>query len=229
MNLWPNLTGGEAIDLLGRLRGGLDRAPACGAARAVRPRPDEEGAAPTRRATGRRSPWSPRSRRMSSCCARRADLGARPADGVGVPGLRRGVSRRRAGPSCCRATSSPRSRRCATGSASSAGAAPWRPARSPNCVTSRARRSRPNAAPGRPALRGRRGRARRCAVDGPHTRFEVDTARLDGVLRHLLSFGVTSLTSTPPTLEELFLRHYGDELAREGENHRRAESGTRPR
>src|SRR5687768_16554282 len=26
VNLWPNLTGGEAIDLLGRLRGGLDPA-----------------------------------------------------------------------------------------------------------------------------------------------------------------------------------------------------------
>ena len=25
VELWPNLTGGEAIDLLGRLRGGLDR------------------------------------------------------------------------------------------------------------------------------------------------------------------------------------------------------------
>ncbi|MFZ2174406.1 MAG: ABC transporter ATP-binding protein [Rhodococcus sp. (in: high G+C Gram-positive bacteria)] len=62
-------------------------------------------------------------------------------------------------------------------------------------------------------------------VDGLHTRCEVDTGELDGVLRHLLEFGLTSLTSTPPTLEELFLRHYGDELAREGENHRRAESG----
>jgi ABC-2 type transport system ATP-binding protein len=55
----------------------------------------------------------------------------------------------------------------------------------------------------------------------------VDTSAIDGVLRQLLPFGVLSLTSTPPTLEELFLRHYGDELAREGENHRRAESGTR--
>jgi ABC-2 type transport system ATP-binding protein len=64
-------------------------------------------------------------------------------------------------------------------------------------------------------------------VDGLHTRCEVDTSAIDGVLRHLLTFGITSLTSTPPTLEELFLRHYGDELAREGENHRRAESGTR--
>ncbi|MGY1836593.1 ATP-binding cassette domain-containing protein [Blastococcus sp. SYSU DS0510] len=44
-------------------------------------------------------------------------------------------------------------------------------------------------------------------------RFDVDTDALDGALRHLTGFGVVSLTSTPPTLEELFLRHYGDELA----------------
>ena len=30
-------------------------------------------------------------------------------------------------------------------------------------------------------------------------------------------FGVRSLTSTPPTLEELFLRHYGDEIEDEPE------------
>ncbi|MEN0136098.1 MAG: ABC transporter ATP-binding protein [Rhodococcus sp. (in: high G+C Gram-positive bacteria)] len=66
-------------------------------------------------------------------------------------------------------------------------------------------------------------------VDGLHTRCEVDTSAIEGVLRHLLPFGIASLTSTPPTLEELFLRHYGDELAREGENHRRAESGTQAR
>ena len=44
VNLWPKLTGGEVIDLLGRLRGDLDRAPARRAARAVRARPDQEGA-----------------------------------------------------------------------------------------------------------------------------------------------------------------------------------------
>jgi ABC-2 type transport system ATP-binding protein len=48
-------------------------------------------------------------------------------------------------------------------------------------------------------------------VDGSHTSFEVDGADLDGALRHLTSFGVQSLTSQPPTLEELFLRHYGDD------------------
>ncbi len=44
-------------------------------------------------------------------------------------------------------------------------------------------------------------------------RFDADTDALDGVLRHLTGVGVRSLTSTPPTLEELFLRHYGDEPA----------------
>jgi ABC-2 type transport system ATP-binding protein len=38
---------------------------------------------------------------------------------------------------------------------------------------------------------------------------EVDAEHLDGVLAHLTRLGVRSLTSRPPTLEELFLRHYG--------------------
>ena len=39
-------------------------------------------------------------------------------------------------------------------------------------------------------------------------RFDVDTAELDAVLRQLTTVGIRSLTSQPPTLEELFLRHY---------------------
>jgi ABC-2 type transport system ATP-binding protein len=50
-------------------------------------------------------------------------------------------------------------------------------------------------------------------VEGTRARFDVDTADLDGALKHVTGFGVRSLTSQPPTLEELFLRHYGDELA----------------
>jgi ABC-2 type transport system ATP-binding protein len=49
-------------------------------------------------------------------------------------------------------------------------------------------------------------------VDG-RVDLDVDSEHLDGAVRHLASFGVRSLTSHPPTLEELFLRHYGDELA----------------
>jgi len=49
-------------------------------------------------------------------------------------------------------------------------------------------------------------------IDGHQARFDVDSGQLDAVLRHVALLGVRSLTSHPPTLEELFLRHYGDEL-----------------
>ena len=39
-------------------------------------------------------------------------------------------------------------------------------------------------------------------------RFHVDPGALDAALRELTSAGVRSLVSQPPTLEELFLRHY---------------------
>ncbi len=48
--------------------------------------------------------------------------------------------------------------------------------------------------------------------DGNRVSFEVDTPQLDAALKRLTGFGVRSLTSQPPTLEELFLRHYGDEV-----------------
>jgi ABC-2 type transport system ATP-binding protein len=45
------------------------------------------------------------------------------------------------------------------------------------------------------------------AEDG-RVRFDVDTAALEDALRQLADVGVRSLVSQPPTLEELFLRHY---------------------
>ena len=38
---------------------------------------------------------------------------------------------------------------------------------------------------------------------------------LDAAVAHLSGLGIRSLTSQPPTLEELFLRQYGDQLAPE--------------
>jgi len=43
-------------------------------------------------------------------------------------------------------------------------------------------------------------------LDGRQARFNVDTNQLDAALLHLTRLGVRSLTSRPPTLEELFLR-----------------------
>ncbi|MCX4959173.1 ABC transporter ATP-binding protein [Streptomyces virginiae] len=51
-------------------------------------------------------------------------------------------------------------------------------------------------------------------VQGHKVRLQADTDKLDAVLRSLTGSGVRSLTSTPPTLEELFLRHYSEEASR---------------
>lgn len=44
-------------------------------------------------------------------------------------------------------------------------------------------------------------------VDG-RVRLEVEPEHLDALLAHLIRFEVRALVSSPPTLEELFLRHY---------------------
>jgi len=45
---------------------------------------------------------------------------------------------------------------------------------------------------------------------GWRVRCEVDSDQLDALLRVLVPAGVRTLVSQPPTLEELFLRHYAD-------------------
>src|SRR5699024_5562054 len=57
-------------------------------------------------------------------------------------------------------------------------------------------------------------------MDGAHgleagqgrLRFDVDDATVHDVLPALATMGATNLTITPPSLEDLFLRHYGDDL-----------------
>ena len=57
-------------------------------------------------------------------------------------------------------------------------------------------------------------------VDGVHdvrsadgrTTFDVESDRLDAVVQVLATLGVRSLTAHPPTLEELFLRQYGEQV-----------------
>jgi len=48
--------------------------------------------------------------------------------------------------------------------------------------------------------------------EAEHLAFDVDSDAVQGVLAALTKAGVTSLTVTPPSLEELFLRHYGDKI-----------------
>ena len=49
-------------------------------------------------------------------------------------------------------------------------------------------------------------------VEDHRIKLDVDAAALDGVLAALVSGGVRTISASPPTLEELFLRHYGDRL-----------------
>jgi len=56
-------------------------------------------------------------------------------------------------------------------------------------------------------------------VEGTRVSCTVDTEQLDRVLSVLVDHGVRNLVSQPPTLEQLFLRHY------EAERPERAEVG----
>ncbi|MDQ0340501.1 ABC-2 type transport system ATP-binding protein [Caldalkalibacillus uzonensis] len=50
-------------------------------------------------------------------------------------------------------------------------------------------------------------------VEGQTVRFQVDTEELDNIIKYVSQFGVIRLESAPPTLEDLFMRYY------EGEAH----------
>jgi ABC-2 type transport system ATP-binding protein len=63
-------------------------------------------------------------------------------------------------------------------------------------------------APGLDSMPGVHG----LVAEGHRVDFEVDTDQLNDVLTRMASVGILTLTSQPPTLEELFLRHYGDEV-----------------
>jgi ABC-2 type transport system ATP-binding protein len=65
-------------------------------------------------------------------------------------------------------------------------------------------------------------------LDGTRVHLQVDTPRLDEVMRHLSAAGLRSLVSQPPTLEELFLRHYqADQVAAPAGDGQATPKGTR--
>lgn len=53
------------------------------------------------------------------------------------------------------------------------------------------------------------------AIDGQRVSFLVDPSELNGTLARLSELGVKSITSHPPTLEELFISHYEDDTKSE--------------
>ena len=53
------------------------------------------------------------------------------------------------------------------------------------------------------------------SVEGTKASFQVDAGDLDRIMQHITPFGLRTLTSTPPTLEELFMSHYSNNSAQE--------------
>jgi ABC-2 type transport system ATP-binding protein len=53
-------------------------------------------------------------------------------------------------------------------------------------------------------------------VQDTHAEFSVDPGELNHVLERLVDLDVRSMVTSPPTLEELFLRHYDEDIAEPG-------------
>ncbi|HEX3781202.1 MAG TPA: ABC transporter ATP-binding protein [Pseudonocardiaceae bacterium] len=209
VNLWPNLTGGETIDLLGRLRGGLD---------------------PTRRATLlERFDLDPskKGRTYSKGNRQKVALVAALASDVellildeptsGLDPLMEEIFRdaiteeKRAGrtvllsshilsevESLCDRVSIIRAGR----TVESGTLAELRHL-TRTSITADTADTPPTGLADLPGVHD-------LTITGNRVRCEVDTAHLDPLLRALTAAGLRGLTSQPPTLEELFLRHYED-------------------
>ena len=210
VDLWPNLTGGEVIDLLGRLRGGIERR-----------RRDEVlerfDLDPTKRA---RTYSKGNRQKVVLVAALSADVELLLLDEPtsGLDPLKEAEfqacvrERRDEGRTvllsshilaevealCDRVTIIRRGRTVETGTLTDL-----------RHLTRTSLDVRTTAAPvGIDGLVG----VHDLHVDDHRARFDVDTDHLDAAVAHLSTLGIRSLVSEPPTLEELFLRHYGDDI-----------------
>ena len=208
VDLWPNLTGGEAIDVLGRLRGGLDQGRRAELLERFELDPSKKARAYSK---GNRQ-------KVALVAALAADVELlildEPTSGLDplMEAAFQDEIRAAATPvarCCSRATSWPRSKRCATVSASSGPVATSTAGRSTSCATSPGRRSRSRRSTSRRGWATSPG-STACGSAGAGPRSTSTPPASAAVVERLGPLGVRSLESHPPTLEELFLRHYGD-------------------
>jgi ABC-2 type transport system ATP-binding protein len=209
VNLWPNLTGGEAIDVIGRARGGLDKAKRASLIERFDLDPKKKGRAYSK---GNRQKVA-----LIAALASDVELLLLDEPTAGLDPLMEAAFRgcieeeRQRGRTvllsshilsevealCDRVTIIRRGRVVESGTLSDL--------RHLTRTSISAELARPPEGLDRlPGLHG-------LDVEGDRVRCEVDTDKLDGLLRLLSASGVRSLTSQPPTLEELFLRHYADD------------------
>jgi ABC-2 type transport system ATP-binding protein len=209
VNLWPNLSGGEAIDLLGRLRGGLDARRRAELLERFELDPTKKGRTYSK---GNRQKVA-----LVAALASDAELLVLDEPTSGLDPLKEAVFQacieetRDAGRTvllsshilaevealCDRVTIIRAGRAVESGSLGE--------------LRHLTRTSIAAETAGAPSGLAELPGVHDLHVEDHRARFDVDTAHLDEAVRALSAFGVRSLTSTPPTLEELFLRHYGDD------------------
>jgi ABC-2 type transport system ATP-binding protein len=211
VNVWPTLTGGEAIDLLGSLRGGLDPARRAELLERFELDPTKKGRAYSK---GNRQKVA-----LVAALASDAELLVLDEPTSGLDPLKEAVFQacieetRAAGRTvllsshilaevealCDRVTIIRAGKTVETGTLSE--------------LRHLTRTSISVETARQPADLARLPGIHALHVEDHRARFDVDTVHLDETVRQLSAYGVRSLTSTPPTLEELFLRHYGDEIS----------------
>jgi ABC-2 type transport system ATP-binding protein len=207
VNLWPNLTGGEVIDLLGALRGGLDRIRRADLLERFELDPTKRCRAYSK---GNRQKVA-----LVAAFASDVELYLLDEPTSGLDPLMENVfqdvvrEQRRAGRTvllsshilsevealCDRVTIVRAGRAAESGS--------FDELRHLTRISVAVETARPlvgvDALPGVHDVR----------VDGRQVRFSADQRELNAILDRLVACDVRSLVTTPPTLEELFLRHYG--------------------
>jgi len=218
VTLWPNLTGGEVIDLLGRLRGGLDEARRKQLLEAFELDPTKKGRTYSK---GNRQKVA-----LVAALASDIELLVLDEPTSGLDPLMEAVFRdqvdefRSEGHSvllsshilaeverlCDRVTIIRAGRRVESGTL-----AELRHLTRTSIIADVA-----TAPQGLDALPG----VHDVEIENHRVQLEVDTTALDPVLDALQAAGVRSLTSQPPTLEDLFLRHYGDRIEETAEEAR---------
>jgi ABC-2 type transport system ATP-binding protein len=218
--LWPNLSGGEVIDLLGRLRGGLDPVRRAALLERFELDPRKKGRAYSK---GNRQKVA-----LVAALASDAELLVLDEPTSGLDPLMEEVfqqcvqEERRAGRTvllsshilseverlCDRVTIIRQGRAAETGTL----------AELRHLTRTSVTAELTSLPTGLETLAGVQaleiedlGGAGEANGTGARVRCEVETDRLGALLGALTRAGVRSLTSSPPTLEELFLRHYQDD------------------
>ncbi len=206
VSLWPNLTGGEVIDLLGRLRGGLDRARRAELVERFELDPAVRARAYSK---GNRQKVALVAALASDAELLLLDEPTAGLDPLMEAAFRATVEEERARGRtvllsshilsevealCDRVTIIRRGTAVESGSL-----AQLRHLTRTSIAAELA--GPPDGLAGLPGVHD-------LDVEGARVRCQVDTDQLDPFLRALAAAGVRSLVSQPPTLEELFLRHY---------------------